>query len=128
MHADAPPNAPENRLCCCNGTPAISWGFLPLPLRGVTGFSMTLANPGSGSFRLVGDLDYSTFGQIYLQGIDGSTVQVGDVAELSTDVTMEVLGFELVDLILRYSLFLWENRESATERGMSEVPDWLNRA
>jgi len=89
---------------------------------------MTLATPGSGAFRLVGDLDYSMFGQIYLQGMDGATVQVGDVCELSTDVTMEVLGFELVDLILRYALFLWENRESATDREMSEVPDFLNRA
>jgi hypothetical protein len=130
-----PANLPENRLCCCQGMPPFSWGFLPLPLRGVTDATVTRVVPPpdppadvSDQFRITGEVNYSDFGQAYLQGLDGATVQIADVVTLATNVTADIVPPELVDVILRYALFIWENRESATDRGMTDVPDWLNRA
>jgi hypothetical protein len=131
----APANAPENRLQCCNGFPAISWGFLPVPLRGITKITVKRPNTGQGSpttdvtaqFQLWGDVNYCEFGQIYLQGINGATVEVADIVTLQTEVTEALLAYELVDIILRYALYLWENRESATASAMAEVPDFLSR-
>jgi hypothetical protein len=126
--------APENRLCCRNGTQGgqpVSWGYLPIPLRGITGFSGYRIGFGTLNpyFQLAGDTTYGNFAQIFLESIDAAIpIEVGDVFTLDTEVTYDIVPFELIDVILRYALFLWENRESATEREMREVPDWLNRA
>ncbi len=35
---------------------------------------------------------------------------------------------EVTDVLYRFALYLWESRESAAERSMTEVPDWATRA
>jgi hypothetical protein len=124
-------DAPENRLCCANGGARVSWFYVPIPLRGIT--SVTGYRPGMGDitayFRLAGDSTYSNFAQTYLESLQSDMqVEPEDVFTLATNVVYDIVPFELVDVILRYALFMWENRESATERAMAEVPDWLNRA
>lgn len=127
----------DNRLACyCQHCgPMVSWSYLPIPLRGVTAFTVSReGNDVSADFRLAGDISYADFGQSYLASANG--VQVADEITLKGGATvsgtapdlMTDLPPALLDLIFRYGLFLWENRESATDRAMSEVPDWVNRS
>jgi hypothetical protein len=122
-----PTGVPENRLACAC-PPLVSWSYVPIPLRGITG--ATVAHGGvdvSNTFALAGDTVYGDFGQMYLQALV-DPIQTDDVVTLNVETSATMLPPELVDVLFRYALFIWENRESATERGMAEVPDWINRA
>ena len=126
----------DNRLLCFCQHPAgrLSWSAVPVPIRGVSGF--TVEREGldvSAEFTLSGDIFYGDFGQTYLTSADGIkpadvVTLVGGPVNATDEADADMLPPAVVDVLFRYSLFLWENRESSTDKQMSEVPDWINRA
>jgi len=126
----------DNRLACmCRHVPPrASWKQVPVPIVGIAGFRVDRDGTDvSADFSLTGDTFYPDFGQAYLSSADG--VQPGDVVMLSagplvsgTTPNVNLYPPAVVDVLFRYCLFLWENREAATDKQMADVPDWVNRA
>jgi hypothetical protein len=113
-----------NRLACgCYGAPAYSANLAPVPLRGVVAFTVMrgdVPDDVSSQFELVGGDD--TFAQLYLASAEG--VGQSDVVQLETGQPIDPDKFPpaLMDVVFRYALFLWENRESAPTEALATCP------
>lgn len=119
-----------NRLACCGGGPAVSSGYLPIPIRGVQSFTVTRGEPPvdvSDQFYLSGETYWGDFGQTYLASYSGVQASDDIVLVAGTDDAAEVPP-ALVNILFRYALFLWENRESGAAHAVTEMPDFLQRA
>lgn len=117
-----------NRLACACNPPGWSATYIPIPVRGVTSFTVDRGGVDvSNDFHLSGDTYWGDFGEMFLASDGGA--QVGDVVTLVSGTLDEAdVPFGLTSIIFRYGLYIWENRESASEKNLSEVPDFLLRA
>jgi len=138
-----PPDRPYNAAWPWRaGYPSPSaWTYVPVPIRGISTFKVLKppytggANDVSANFVLAGDLNYATFGQTFLQAKAGTTGLQPD-----WQVILETEGIyhdpedtsylppALWNVVARYALFVWENRESAMPTNLQEVPDFHDRA
>lgn len=119
-----------NRLACACAPQGWSSTYIPVPVRGVVSFTVSRGEPPvdvSAGFHLAGNLYWGDFGETFLASDAGA--QVGDVVRLTggTDTASDVPP-ALTNIVFRYGLFIWENRESATDKTIAEVPDFLLRA
>lgn len=105
---------------------------LGLPVRGVADFTATRgAEDVTDEYEIEGAGALSGTAYDELRLVRAGGILPGDTLLLTAGVTVDTVDAltpALVDLLLRYGLYLWENRESGSAATLADVPDWVNRA
>jgi hypothetical protein len=112
------------------------WTYVPVPFRGAIEFTVSRASGDvTSEFVLDGDTHPGNFGQQYLAAVSGAAgVAVDDAVMLAVGFdpakdSIEQLPPALLDVLFRYALYIWENRESVVVGNtVNEMPDFLSRA
>lgn len=115
-----------NRLACaCDGLPASAI----VPIRGVNDWRASRGTPPvdvTAEYSMAGNLYWADFSPLALERAGG--IVGGDTLELIAGMPEGgSLSPGLFNLVFRYGLFLWENRESGGAQDLTEAPDWLLR-
>ena len=114
------------------------WGYDPLGFRGriPTREAVPVKNVYSYSVDFNGDDISAQFSLVAAADLTGESFLYnptgfipGAVIELSAGYqAADDIDVTLLDLILRYAAYLWENREAAADNKLDFVPDWVNQA
>lgn len=122
----SPPYVPQG--CGCEPVTLRPASQVVVPVLGVSSFTASDVGGGdvTADFTLVHPYQDMVTGRARLIAKTG-TIPADTKFILVVGATADMPA-EVIDVVYRFALYLWENRESATDRAMSEVPDWLNRS